>query len=370
MQNNLSLAERRALRQQQQHQQQQGVTGPKVTAQLSELAGNPANPRVSLPKVTELADSIQESGIGQALTIVPVATFQAAFPEHRDAVAKAAFVVINGNRRLAAAQELKLEEVPVLVNTTATTRTEILVLSLAENIQREDLAPLEELETIEQLSELLGTFAAVAKALGKSEGWVSQRRRLRNLTPEATEALRAGEITIEQARELGKTKDVDKQQASLSSIRESKAKKAEEKKPKARRRTPVVPRQAEAHDGGADAAEARRAACQGALTGDSADDTAVILAALQADAEPAAARTLAEEWLTLVNGTTEGGAFAAASAAMPRQAALALALARCELAHQAGGQGAAGYVGWLVAHAAYEPTESERNTLTAQAFTA
>ncbi|MEV4616932.1 ParB/RepB/Spo0J family partition protein [Kitasatospora sp. NPDC049258] len=366
LQNNLSLAERRRLR-----QQQQEAAGPKVTAELGELAPNPANPRNDLTKLDELADSFRRSGVAQALTVIPGTTFVAAFPEYAATVAPTLFVVVNGNRRLAAAPIAGLTQVPITINTTATTRTDILVLALAENIQREDLAPLEELETIETLKGLLDTYAAVATALGKSEGWVSQRRRLGNLAPELQDELRAGKLKIEDARELGKTKDHAAQRAARAAqLTEAAEKKKAGEKPKgraaAKKKAATVP-----HQGGqqqpSESSTARRTACQEALTGEPADDTAVVLAALQVAVDPGSAQALAAEWLAAVGA---GDTFHAVVGEEPRQAALALALARCELASTlVEGVPVREYVGWLVAHVGYEATADEQKLLGDPAFT-
>ncbi|MFJ4672836.1 ParB/RepB/Spo0J family partition protein [Kitasatospora purpeofusca] len=362
--NNLTLAERRRLRQQ---QQEQPAAGPKVTASLGELVANPANPRVELPRLEELADSIRQSGIAQSLTVVPSPVFAAAYPEHAGVVVSVPFVVVNGNRRLAAAAMAALTEVPIHLNTTATTRTEILVLALTENIQREDLSPLEELETIEELKGLLETYSAVAAALGKSEGWVSQRRRLANLAPEVLDVFKAGGMTIEQARELGKTKDPAAQREAWAGLQEKAA-----EKPAKKAATPgkaaktKVPRQDAAGPDKDPASAARHTACQAALTGVPADDTAVVLSALKNPAgDDGTAEWLAGQWLVAVNGDTgPESSFASAAAANPRQAVLALALAQCEL-RMSGTPARVDrpYIGWLVEHAAYEATAAERRLL-------
>ncbi|MBD0694129.1 hypothetical protein [Streptomyces sp. CBMA123] len=111
------------------------------------------------------------------------------------------------------------------------------------------------------------------------------------------------------------------------------------------------------------AADARRAACQAALTGTPADDTVVVLSALRNPASNDAAEQLAGQWLAAVNGDAESS-FASAAAANPRQAVLALALAGCEL-RMTGTPAAADrpYLGWLIEHAAYEATATELRLL-------
>ncbi|MFB7672213.1 ParB/RepB/Spo0J family partition protein [Kitasatospora purpeofusca] len=361
--NNLTLAERRRLRLQ---QQEQPAAGPKVTASLDELVSNPANPRAALPRLEELADSIRRSGIAQSLTVVPSPVFAAAYPEHAGAVAAVPFVVVNGNRRLAAAGMAALTEVPIHLNTTATTRTEILVLALTENIQREDLSPLEELETIEELKGLLETYSAVAAALGKSEGWVSQRRRLASLAPDVLDVFKAGGMTIEQARELGKIKDHAAQREAWTDLQEKATEKPAKKAAADKATKAQVPRQDAAGPDKDPASAARHAACQAALTGTPADDTAVVLSALKNPAgNDGKAEWLAGQWLVAVNGGTETEpSFTSMALANPRQAVLALALAQCEL-RMSGTPTRVDrpYLGWLVEHAAYEATAAELRLL-------
>ncbi|MFE7194040.1 ParB/RepB/Spo0J family partition protein [Kitasatospora sp. NPDC057541] len=338
-----------------------------MTALLSELVANPANPRAELPRVEELADSIRQGGIAQSLTVVPASVYAGAYPEHADRVTAVPFVVVNGNRRLAAAAMAALDEVPIHVNNTATTRTEILVLALTENIQREDLSPMEELETIEELKVLLGTYAAVAVALGKSEGWVSQRRRLANLAPDVLAAFKAGGMTIEQARELGKIKDHAAQGKAWTDLQgEGAARSAKKDAPRRGRKTTKVPRQDAIGPDKDPASAARHAACQAALTGTPADDTAVVLSALKNPAsDDGTAEWLAGQWLVAVNGSVEAEpSFASAVEANPRQAVLALALAQCEL-RMTGAPARVDrpYIGWLVEHAAYEATAAELRLL-------
>ncbi|WP_052391160.1 ParB/RepB/Spo0J family partition protein [Streptomyces sp. NRRL B-24484] len=372
LQSNLSIAERRRLRQLEQQGTGQQAAGPKPTAELSTLVRNPANPRAELPNLEELAESIRQGGVAQALTVIPSATFAAAYPEHADIVATAPYVVINGNRRHAAAELAGASDVPIYVNTTATSRRDILVLAMVENIQRENLSPLEELETIEELKGILGTYGTVAAALGKSEGWVSQRRRLGNLSSNVLAAFKAGELTIEAARELGKIKDHAEQEAEWKKLTAPVADTTP--KPVKRERTPrnkpTVPHQSRQPDLD-ERAEARRIACQAAVSAVPAEDSALLIAALRHSATGGAAEELASQWLSEAGGGS--APFDIADLSNPRQAVLALALARCELRMGDSASSPAlnrAYVQWLVDHAAYEATAAELPPLDDSAFTA
>jgi ParB family chromosome partitioning protein len=368
LQSELSIAERRRLKKEQ--QEQSSGSAVKATASLGDLLQNPANPRESLPMLEELAATIRESGVAQALTVISRTVFAAAFPEHAEAVASVPFVVINGNRRLAAAQMAGLTEVPVYINTTAITRTEIVVLSLVENIQREPLSPLEELQQIEELKGILGTYGQVAAALGKSEGWVSQRRRLGNLAPEVMSAFQNGEITIEAARDLGKLKDHGEQLAAWKTVQAEKERAREAPKKPRGPRVKKVPAQSTGKVGELGTA-ARREACATVVAVLPSDGVPMILAALRGGAGPTDdAEQLASEWLAVASGETNPeDPFAPADL----RAATALALAHCELRFAAASTPTRhdqAYLAWLVEHADYEATEPERLLLGDPIFTA
>lgn len=218
MQNSLSIAERRRLRQQEQEAArakqaaaEQGITGPPDAARmdLSKIIRNPENPRDDLSEVEELAASIREVGVTQAITLIPASTFVAAYPEHAETVNGFPYVVVNGNRRHRASELAEETDIPFTVNTRATTRVDIATVALVENVHRVDLTPMEEARTVAELKEVYGRAALVAKRLSKSEGWVSQRLKLMNLTDEFQSEVESGKLLVEDARVLGRAKPED-----------------------------------------------------------------------------------------------------------------------------------------------------------------
>jgi ParB-like nuclease domain len=72
----------------------------------------------------------------QSLAVVPADVFKVAFPENANEIGDARYVVIGGNRRLAAARLAGLERLPILVNHKATTRKAILIAAATENVAR------------------------------------------------------------------------------------------------------------------------------------------------------------------------------------------------------------------------------------------
>ncbi|MCQ8833796.1 ParB/RepB/Spo0J family partition protein [Streptomyces malaysiensis] len=392
-QNSLSVAERRAQREAERRAEQgrqraeaeQRAAGSGFEVAIEELANNPRNAREQLEGLEGLASTYESVGLLQPVAAIPAEVFKAAFPENADEIGDARFVVIGGNRRLAAARLAGLEKLPVLVNRKATTRKNILVAAATENLSREELKPFEELATIEELKKEFGTYEAVAKVLGKSGGWVSQRRRLHNLQPEVRQALeeRIPGMTIELARDLGTIKDRDEQLAAWEQERAlAAARDAEPKPDKGRKQGGAskkaakkpVPKQGGAGGDELDeATKARREACLATVLDFTEDASRLHIIALQASTDPDEAVALASQWL----GEAGIGASALSLPSLPgdegkgrqARAALALSLAHCEI-HMVrnGGNDAAhasAYLDWLGTHTDYEQADDAESALTA-----
>ncbi|MEV1003329.1 ParB/RepB/Spo0J family partition protein [Nonomuraea sp. NPDC050202] len=176
---------------------------------LSDMADNPDNPpsRLEPQKLEELAASIRESGLLQRIILVPRDIWLQARPEHDRPVEDGGigdkpWVIGMGHRRRYACELAGMVEALVDVRETADkARRDALI----ENIQRLNLPPLDEARQIQKLmDEEALSQNGVAKALGKSPGWVSQRLALLGLRPELQEALLGGDLKLEDARRLGK----------------------------------------------------------------------------------------------------------------------------------------------------------------------
>ena len=135
----------------------------------------------------ELADSVASQGVVQPLVVRPLA-------EER-------FEIIAGERRWRAAQLAGLSVVPAIVRDIP---DEVAVaVALIENIQREDLNPLEEAVTLRRLIDEFGmTHQAVSEAVGRSRASVSNLLRLLDLAPEVRERIEQGELDMGHARAL------------------------------------------------------------------------------------------------------------------------------------------------------------------------
>jgi ParB family chromosome partitioning protein len=145
--------------------------------------------RFAEAELEALAQSIREKGILQPLLVRPVAGEEADFE------------LVAGERRWRAAQRLGLHEVPVIVRPIAD--SEALEIALVENLQREDLSPLEEAEAYRRLIEEFDrTQASLAEAVGKSRSHVANTMRLLSLPTEVRRRLDEGELSAGHARAL------------------------------------------------------------------------------------------------------------------------------------------------------------------------
>jgi ParB family transcriptional regulator, chromosome partitioning protein len=145
--------------------------------------------RFAEAELEALAQSIREKGILQPLLVRPLAGEEAEFE------------LVAGERRWRAAQRLGLHEVPVIVRPIAD--SEALEIALVENLQRENLSPLEEAEAYSRLMEEFGrSQASLAEAVGKSRSHVANMVRLLSLPAPVRRRLDEGELSAGHARAL------------------------------------------------------------------------------------------------------------------------------------------------------------------------
>jgi ParB family chromosome partitioning protein len=155
---------------------------------LKDLRPNPYQPRKTFQQeaIEELRDSILEHGILQPLVI-------------RKSIK--GFEIVVGERRFRAAREAKLETVPAVVRELS--EQQMMELAVLENLQREDLNPIEEGQAYQTLMEKLKlTQEEVAKRLGKSRPHIANHIRLLSLPPKIQELILAGNISMGHGRAL------------------------------------------------------------------------------------------------------------------------------------------------------------------------
>ena len=179
---------------------------------LSELVAGTYQPRTRMDEgaLYELAESIKSQGIMQPILVRRLSPADAALrrasgassqdPNHPGQT-QALYEIIAGERRFRAAHIAGLERVPVLVRDVP--NESAAVMALIENIQREDLNPLEEAHALQRLIKEFGlTHEAVAQAVGRSRSAASNLLRLLNLAEPVQNMLMAGDIDMGHARAL------------------------------------------------------------------------------------------------------------------------------------------------------------------------
>ncbi|MFZ3552328.1 ParB/RepB/Spo0J family partition protein [Streptomyces sp. 4.24] len=195
-----------------------GVVPPSEVP-IEALTHNPFNLREDLTELDELAASLTVRGQLQPLAVATRMAFMEAHPGHTDGLGRAPYVVIDGNRRLAAAQRAGLRTMHIHVNDSlSTSAADILESALIANVHRVDVAPMDQARALQELVEVHGSQAQVAKRLGKTPAWVSQRLTLLNLTPELQDKVETGELKVEPARRIGRLPQEDQAPAAEEAV--------------------------------------------------------------------------------------------------------------------------------------------------------
>ncbi|GGP84263.1 ParB/RepB/Spo0J family partition protein [Streptomyces calvus] len=191
---------------------------PPTELPVNRISLNPDNPRSSLGDLTDLAGSLKTHGQKQAITVMNRDAYVKANPEREaDLEPDTTHVVVDGSSRLAAAREAGLDKLAVMVSDNqGSTPEELLESALVANIHRQALEELDEARALQRLLEIHGSQRALAKRLHRSQGWVSQRLALLNLTPELQ--ARIGQEPIDLLRAVG-NKPVEQQEAALEELK-------------------------------------------------------------------------------------------------------------------------------------------------------
>lgn len=149
---------------------------------------------VAEDSLAELADSIREQGVLQPLVVRAIAAAE-------DETATATYEIVAGERRWRAAKLAGLSTVPVIVR--ELDDQSALAVALIENLQREDLNPIDQAQSLARLAEEFElTHEQVAKAVGRSRASVSNLLRLLDLQDDVKEMLANGTIDMGHARAL------------------------------------------------------------------------------------------------------------------------------------------------------------------------
>lgn len=171
-----------------------------VQIPIGDIQINPYQPRRAFDEaeMQELVDSIDEHGILQPLVVRRVAPNR--------------YELIAGERRLRAAKQLKWEKVPCVVKVEVAGQEKTLVYALIENLQREDLNPLEEALAYERLNKEFGmTHEEIGEAMGSSRVRITNAMRVLQLPAEIQRGLAEGKITEGHAKAILMIPDPEKQ---------------------------------------------------------------------------------------------------------------------------------------------------------------
>ena len=173
------------------NQEKQAESSTLNKLSISDLSRNPYQPRqnFSEAKLEELANSIKKNGIIQPIAVRPKKSVNGKYE------------IVAGERRWLAAQRAGLHEIPVTVLDLSD--VESLEVAIVENIQRDDLNPIEEAKGYKRLNEEFNyDHESISKLMSKSRSHVSNTLRLLTLPSDVISMLEEGTLTSGQARPL------------------------------------------------------------------------------------------------------------------------------------------------------------------------
>lgn len=156
--------------------------------ELEKVVPNPEQPRKSFDedKLIDLAESIREHGVLQPILVAPRGN---------------QYMIIAGERRFRASQRAGLKTIPVLIRDLD--EEEVMELALIENVQRDDLTPIEEARAYDVLQRRFGyTQERLAKRMGKSRSAIANSTRLLALPDDVQEMVEDGKLTVGHVRPM------------------------------------------------------------------------------------------------------------------------------------------------------------------------
>ena len=176
---------------------------------IEKLHSGPYQPRMDMDEesMNELADSIRAHGIIQPIIA-------------RESTTRDGYEIIAGERRWRAAQRVSIHEVPVIVR--AIPDKAAMAMALIENIQREDLNPVEEANLLKRLAdEFMMSHSDIAESVGKSRATITNLLRLLTLTAPVLEMLKSRQLEAGHAKVLLALKGIDQISAAKLVVKNS-----------------------------------------------------------------------------------------------------------------------------------------------------
>ena len=174
---------------------------------INDIKPNIYQPRKTFDedKLDELAASIREHGIIQPVVLRST---------------DGGYEIVAGERRWRAARKAGIKKIPCVIKELSDEQN--MLVAIIENMQREDLNPIEEAEGLSRMIEVYGlTQEQVSKGVGKSRPYITNSLRLLKLSDDVREMTREGSLTAGHARALAGIKDIEKQKKlALKTVKE------------------------------------------------------------------------------------------------------------------------------------------------------
>jgi len=177
---------------------------------VGKVKPNPQQPRKTMTRLEDLVSSIKRVGLLNPITVIPGDD--------------GTFILVGGERRLKAVKELGWKEVPAHVLDARMLKkerggTSLGELALIENIQREDLNPVEEGEAYKDLTEQYKwTEKQLGDRLGKAQSYISDKVRLTALDDRVKKLIAEGQLSFSQAREVLRVKELPDQHKAAKQV--------------------------------------------------------------------------------------------------------------------------------------------------------
>lgn len=191
--------------------------------ELREIMPNRMQPRTrpSAEGLDELAESIRQHGVLEPVLVraIPLTPYEGA---------GCRFELVAGERRWRASRRAGLTTIPAIQLGDATDDRTMLELAITENLQREDLHPLDEALAFGRMQQELGySYAQIAERLGKSKGYVQNRMRLLQLDEELQQLVNERPDTLGHVYELGRLSDPAARAELIAAVRDDRISRAE-----------------------------------------------------------------------------------------------------------------------------------------------
>lgn len=182
-----------------------GVPNP-TELPVGVISQNPDNPRDHLRDLEGMAESVQELGVVNAITVAAVDAYLRERPDRAaDLDEGTTYIVIDGHRRLEGARRAGLKTIKVQVdNARVATDEALLEAAFVSNVQRDNMTDLEQAHALDALVTFYGSQTKASKRLGLSQASISSKLSLLKLAPDLQAELVTGERQVEHVRNLGK----------------------------------------------------------------------------------------------------------------------------------------------------------------------